>query len=207
VGDAAFDAARKAGRDVSLTAAFEEILSHAPPAVAPQFLRAPEPAREAGAPLEGALLGTLEILQGRRAALRRCLAVRAAAGLLLFLLAHPEGRSRQQIGVVFWPDASPTQVKNNFHVMLHHVRKAIGRADLIVFENERYRMAWEAGVRFDARRFEQSCPCVCALFGRRAERSTCNVRSTPRSRHSRCTVATFSRMRTLATGTSIFATV
>jgi DNA-binding SARP family transcriptional activator len=40
-------------------------------------------------------------------------------------------------------------------VMLHHVRKALGRADLIAFERDRYRIAWELGVSFDAREFEQ----------------------------------------------------
>ena len=75
--------------------------------------------------------------------------------LLLYLLAHPEGRTREQIGLVFWPDASATQVKNNFHVMLHHVRKALGRADLIAFERDRYRIAWDLGVVFDAAEFER----------------------------------------------------
>ena len=75
--------------------------------------------------------------------------------LLLFLMLHPEGRSRDQVGLVFWPDASAVQVKNNFHVMLHGVRKALGRADLITFERDRYRMNWEVGITFDARDFEE----------------------------------------------------
>jgi predicted ATPase/DNA-binding SARP family transcriptional activator len=74
--------------------------------------------------------------------------------LLLYLLAHPEGRTREQIGLDFWPDASAAQVKNNFHVTLHHVRKAIGRASLIRYEQGRYRVAVEEGVDFDAARFE-----------------------------------------------------
>ncbi len=74
--------------------------------------------------------------------------------LLLYLLAHPDGRTRDQIGLVFWPDASATQLKNNFHVSLHHMRRALGRADLIVYDGDRYRVAWELGVRFDARTFE-----------------------------------------------------
>ena len=78
--------------------------------------------------------------------------------MLLYLLSHAEGCTRDQIGLVFWPDASTTQVKNNFHVMLHHVRKALGRADLVAFERERYCINWEVegGVRFDARTFEDS---------------------------------------------------
>ena len=73
--------------------------------------------------------------------------------LLLYLLAHPAGRTRDQIGLVFWPDSSAAQVKNSFHVTLHHMRKALGRADLIALDGERYRVRWELGVRFDARAF------------------------------------------------------
>lgn len=74
--------------------------------------------------------------------------------LLLYLLTHPEGRSRDQIGLVFWPEATAAQVKNIFHVTLHHLRKALGRSDLIVFTADRYRIAWELGVWFDAAVFE-----------------------------------------------------
>jgi DNA-binding SARP family transcriptional activator len=177
IGDAAFDAAWKAGRGVSLAAAFEEILSHAPPTAA---FDANSPSAETEratavllAPLDVRALGPLEILRDGLPLSADAWRYARPRELLLFLLAHPEGRSRHQIGLAFWPDASPTQVKNNFHVMLHHVRKAIGRADLIVFENERYRMAWEAGVRFDASTFEQEVPVrVRAL---RSARGTGNV--------------------------------
>jgi predicted ATPase/DNA-binding SARP family transcriptional activator len=76
--------------------------------------------------------------------------------LLLYLLAHPEGRTREQIGLAFWPDASAAQVKNSFHVILHHVRKTLGRPDLIAFDGKRYRMAWELGIVFDAAEFERA---------------------------------------------------
>ena len=162
MGDAAFDAAWRAGRGVSLAAAFEEILAHARPVVAPAAIS--PTAETAGAttvlvaPLAVRALGPLQILRDGAPMAADAWHYARPRELLLFLLAHPEGRSRQQIGRVFWPDASPTQVKNNFHVMLHHVRKAIGRADLIVFEDERYCMAWEAGIRFDVRTFEQEVP-------------------------------------------------
>ncbi len=75
--------------------------------------------------------------------------------LLLYLLAHREGRTREQIGLEFWPDVSAAQVKNNFHVTLHHLRKAIGRADVIRYERDRYRVDFDAGVEFDAMQFEE----------------------------------------------------
>jgi len=60
--------------------------------------------------------------------------------LLLHLLRHPTGRTRDQIGLELWPDASPAQVKNAFHVALHHLRSTLGRPDWIVFEEGRYRI-------------------------------------------------------------------
>jgi len=75
--------------------------------------------------------------------------------LLLYLLVHPSGRTRDQLGLAFWPDASAAQVKNNFHVTLHQVRRALGTAELVVFDGERYVINWSLGVDFDARRFEE----------------------------------------------------
>jgi predicted ATPase/DNA-binding SARP family transcriptional activator len=74
--------------------------------------------------------------------------------LLLHLLCHPAGRTREQIGLVFWPDASPAQVKNSFHVALHHLRKTLGRPEWVVFDGGRYRINARLGLDFDAAAFE-----------------------------------------------------
>jgi DNA-binding SARP family transcriptional activator len=73
---------------------------------------------------------------------------------LLYLLCHPAGRTRDQIGLACWPDASPAQRKNDFHVTLHHLRSTLGRPDWIVFEEERYRINPRFAVEFDGRQFE-----------------------------------------------------
>ena len=39
---------------------------------------------------------------------------------------HPEGRTKEQVGLAFWPDASAAQLRNSFHVTLHRLRKALG---------------------------------------------------------------------------------
>jgi DNA-binding SARP family transcriptional activator len=74
--------------------------------------------------------------------------------LLLYLLCHPEGRTREQIGTIFWPEASPTQVKNSFKVMLHHLRRTLG-ADRVILDGDRCRLNPELDVWFDGRVFEQ----------------------------------------------------
>ncbi len=75
--------------------------------------------------------------------------------ILLYLLCHPGGRTRDQIGLAFWPDASAAQVKNRFHVALHHLRKTLGRADWVRHENGRYRLHPELDCEFDAAVFEE----------------------------------------------------
>jgi predicted ATPase/DNA-binding SARP family transcriptional activator len=75
--------------------------------------------------------------------------------LLLYLLAHPAGRTREQIGLVFWPESSAAQVKNSFHVTLHHLRRTLGGNDWIVLENDRYRLSPEREIEVDAAVFER----------------------------------------------------
>ncbi len=74
--------------------------------------------------------------------------------LLVFLLLHPRGVTRQEIGEAIWPDATPPQVKNSFHVTLHHLRKRLGDPGWIVLEQERYRLDRARGLEWDAELFE-----------------------------------------------------
>jgi DNA-binding SARP family transcriptional activator len=93
--------------------------------------------------------------------------------LLLFLLAHPEGRTREQVGLAFWADASAAQVKNNFHVTLHHLRRALGGAEWVVFDDDRYKVDASRGVWFDASTFEREVAAATkelkAARGRKGE--------------------------------------
>jgi predicted ATPase/DNA-binding SARP family transcriptional activator len=74
--------------------------------------------------------------------------------LFVYLLCHPEGRTREQIGVVFWPESSAAQVKNNFHVTMHHLRRSVGRGDCVLLHGERYRINPELNVWLDVTHFE-----------------------------------------------------
>jgi DNA-binding SARP family transcriptional activator len=73
-----------------------------------------------------------------------------ATELLLFLALHPEGRTKEQIGLALWPDATAGQLRANFHVTLHHLRRALGGTDQdralqwISFADGRYRLLRDA---------------------------------------------------------------
>jgi DNA-binding SARP family transcriptional activator len=80
--------------------------------------------------------------------------------LLLFLLAHPEGCTREQVGLAFWPEASTEQVRNNFHVTLHRLRKTLGDPHWVPLSNDRYGLDPDAAVQLDAHTFEQQLPAA-----------------------------------------------
>jgi predicted ATPase/DNA-binding SARP family transcriptional activator len=74
--------------------------------------------------------------------------------LLLYLLCYPEGRTREQIGLALWPEASAAQLRNSFHVALYHLRRALGHVDWVQHERDRYRVNPKVDVAFDAATFE-----------------------------------------------------
>lgn len=78
-----------------------------------------------------------------------------ARELLVYLLFWPEGRTREQVGAALWPESSAVQVRNSFHVALHHLRRALGHADWVTYERGNYRLSVDGGVELDAPVVEQ----------------------------------------------------
>lgn len=118
---------------------------------------APASERAATPPtLEVRSLGSLEVLVNGQPVGRKDWAYTKSRELLLFLLLHPDGQSREQVGVALWPDASAAQVRNNFHVTLHHLRRALGGVEWVRFERDRYRVDVPGEFRFDAPAFAQA---------------------------------------------------
>jgi len=87
--------------------------------------------------------------------------------LLLYLVCHPTGVTKDQVGVAFWPDASAAQVRNTFHVTLHRLRKALGHAEWVVVQQERYRLDPALVIECDAMRFEREMSDALRLAKRR----------------------------------------
>lgn len=79
----------------------------------------------------------------------------ARARELLFYLATEGAASREQIGLIFWPDASPEQLRRNLGVTLHHLRKALGRNEWVIFEKERYSFNRSLGCWYDVEAFAE----------------------------------------------------
>ncbi|HJQ19235.1 MAG TPA: bacterial transcriptional activator domain-containing protein, partial [Gemmatimonadaceae bacterium] len=100
-------------------------------------------------------LGPLQVFVGDRAIEPGVWGSARPRELLLYLLMHPEGRTKEQVGLVFWPDASAAQLRNSFHVTLHRLRKALGGPEWVTLVNDRYRIDPGLVHEFDAASFER----------------------------------------------------
>lgn len=74
--------------------------------------------------------------------------------LFLFLVAN-EALSKAQIGLVFWPDASPAQLRRNFRAAVYRLRQALGGREWVVFENGRYAFNRQLNYWYDVEVFEE----------------------------------------------------
>jgi predicted ATPase/DNA-binding SARP family transcriptional activator len=118
----------------------------------------------AGTALQVRALGTLEILRDGAPVEESA----RSRELLLFLLCHPSGRTKDQIGAALWPDADPARLRNNFHVTLHRLRKILGGAEWIAVDSETYALDRKRGIDFDAETFEREAGA--AMRARNADR-------------------------------------
>ena len=179
LGDAAFGDAWAAGRALPLDDVIElavtnadmrvavpsaSVARHAPAAFPPVATG------DAATTLRVRVLGSLDLEVNGEPLVASALKHARSRELLAYLLVHPEGRTRDQIGAALWPDASPAQVKNNFHVTLHQLRRALGRADAIVFADDVYRINWDLGIEVDVAVFEREM--VAAQRALRAHRAS-----------------------------------
>ena len=74
--------------------------------------------------------------------------------LLFYLLSHPP-RTREQIGLYLWPDASPSRLRKAFHNVVYYLRRALGDQGWILFEGGRYSFNRSLGrFFFDVEAFE-----------------------------------------------------
>jgi predicted ATPase/DNA-binding SARP family transcriptional activator len=74
---------------------------------------------------------------------------------LLFFLVANEPLSKAQIGLVFWPDASPAQLRRNFRAALYRLRQALGGREWVVFKGGRYAFNRQSSFWYDVEAFEE----------------------------------------------------
>ena len=75
---------------------------------------------------------------------------------LLYYLASSAPQTKEQIGLIFWPDASPGQLRVSLRAALYQMRRALGARDWILYENGRYRFNRGLNYWYDVEAFETS---------------------------------------------------
>ena len=93
-------------------------------------------------------LGRTEVIAKGRLITNSDWKSRTARDLFFCLLSHSEGLSKEQIGIVFWPDCSPRQLKSRFKNAIYRLRSAIG-LDVVRFEENVYRFNRSMDYEYD----------------------------------------------------------
>ncbi len=80
-----------------------------------------------------------------------------ARDLLLLLMLHREGKTKEEIGAILWPDSSTAELRLRFKNTIYRLRHAVGK-DVILFENDLYSfnraMDYEADFESFSREFK-----------------------------------------------------
>lgn len=75
-----------------------------------------------------------------------------ARDMFYLFLAHPEGLTKEQVGLYFWPDATPDELKLRFKNTLYRLRRAVGR-QTILLQDDYYQYNWSLDYEYDVETF------------------------------------------------------
>ena len=131
---------------------------------APAVIDAPAPAA-----LRVLALGPLQVFSGAKLIDSTAWGSARPRELLVYLMMYPEGRTKEQVGLAFWPEASAAQLRNSFHVTLHRLRKALGNSEWITLTNDRYQVDPNVIAEFDVAVFEREVAEARRLLKRQSE--------------------------------------
>jgi len=98
-------------------------------------------------------LGPVRVMAGRHQITAAEWKYAKAKELLFYLLEHSSA-SKAQIGLDLWPDASPEQLRDIFHRVLHQLRRALGAPDWITYKSESYALSGARPFEYDVQAFE-----------------------------------------------------
>jgi predicted ATPase/DNA-binding SARP family transcriptional activator len=150
LGEAAFEEASSEGRVMSP----EQAVEYASAEPMPSYEEDAHPPAAEAAALRIFALGQARVEKGRRP-LASPDWIQKPRELLYYLLSHPP-RTKEQIGLALWPEASTTQLRSSFHDTVYRLRRALGGKEWIFFENGRYTFGRSLPYFFDAEAFEKN---------------------------------------------------
>jgi DNA-binding SARP family transcriptional activator len=72
--------------------------------------------------------------------------------LFFYILAHPGGVTKEEVGNVFWPESSAEELRIRFKNAIYRLRRAVGN-DAVTYTNEIYEFNRAIDFDYDAERF------------------------------------------------------
>ena len=72
--------------------------------------------------------------------------------LFFLFLAHPEGMSKEEVGLVFWPDSSRSELKLRFKNAIYRMRHAVG-SEAVLFQDNFYQFNRSIDYEYDVQNF------------------------------------------------------
>jgi len=97
-------------------------------------------------------LGKMQVQANNQVITSSMWQTQAARDLFFMLLAHPEGMTKEEISLIFWPDASPEEIKFRFKNTVYRLRRALGK-DSVILEQDIYRFNNSLDYEYDVEIF------------------------------------------------------
>jgi DNA-binding SARP family transcriptional activator len=85
-----------------------------------------------------------------------------ARDFFFLILNHPEGLSKEEVGVTFWPDSTPAELKQRFKNTIYRLRHAVGK-DVVLFDEDYYRFNRAVDYELDCEAFEKELSLAQSL--------------------------------------------
>lgn len=83
-------------------------------------------------------LGRMQVKKNNRIITSSDWQTQASRDLFFLLLAHPEGMTKEEISLIFWPDASTDEAKFRFKNTIYRLRRAVGKNSVLLEQNLYY---------------------------------------------------------------------
>jgi ATP/maltotriose-dependent transcriptional regulator MalT/two-component SAPR family response regulator len=99
-----------------------------------------------------ALGRVLVTVDGRPIANAEWQAQKKVRDLFFFLLAHPDGLTKEAMAAIYWPDSTPAQLKLQFKNTMYRLRHALGQ-DVVVFDQDSYQFNRNLDYEYDVETF------------------------------------------------------
>lgn len=77
-----------------------------------------------------------------------------ARDLFFYLLSHPNGASKEEIGEVFWPDSTPEELRLRFKNTVYRLRHAVGN-EAVTYDDDIYQFNHSIDYDYDVEHFQR----------------------------------------------------